>query len=125
MKAKVDVSYPNPESGIYPRLDDAVCSDIDAVLTQLHAPVTCCDECSDADEREAQMSDTTPELSSSTFADIINQWTETLLEENKNADLLQVALILRLGTLGQRLIYAAHTAGLNDALKISKEVHNV
>ena len=64
------------------------------------------------------------ELKDRDFTAILNEWTETLLEENKNAELREIALILRLGTLGQRLIFAAHAAALNDALKISKEINN-
>ncbi len=58
------------------------------------------------------------------FPAIINEWTDALLQENSNAELREIPLILRLGMLGSRLIYAAHATGLNDALRISKEVHD-
>ena len=50
------------------------------------------------------------------FPDVINEWTNELLRLNKDATLEQVGLILRLGTLGQRLIYEANAIGQNEAL---------
>ena len=55
------------------------------------------------------------------FPDVINEWTEELLRLNKNASLEQVGLILRLGTLGQRLIYEANIIGQNEVLRFSAE----
>ena len=57
-----------------------------------------------------------------TFEDVINQWTETLLEENKKADIQGVLLILRLGTLGQRLIYEANDIGMKQIMTMTKDV---
>ena len=55
------------------------------------------------------------------FPDIINQWTDALLEENANANPSEVLLIMRLGLLGQRLIYEANAIGQNDMLRYAKE----
>jgi len=56
-----------------------------------------------------------------TFPDVINQWTDELLRLNWEATPEQVALILQLGTLGQRLLYEANTLGMNEALRMATE----
>ena len=55
-----------------------------------------------------------------TFETIINEWTDTLLELNKTTTIDQIALILKLGTLGQRLIYEANAVGMEDVAKMAK-----
>jgi hypothetical protein len=55
------------------------------------------------------------------FPAVLNEWLDAVLEENQKADITIVALILRLGTLGQRLLYEANTLGMNEALKMATE----
>jgi hypothetical protein len=70
-----------------------------------------------ADVRELPRLQPTPR----TFADCLNEWTDTVVELNRTATPEQVALILRLGTLGQRLLYEANTLGINEALRMVRE----
>jgi len=79
--------------------DEATANDIDLVLESLAAP-------------EAG------------FKNILNEWTEKVMRENKSASLGSVAMVLRLGTLGQRLIFKAHSQGLEDARRMWKEVNS-
>lgn len=53
-----------------------------------------------------------------TFEEILNEWTDELLQLNKEASLEQVGLILKLGTLGQRLIFEANAIGQNEVLHL-------
>ena len=55
-----------------------------------------------------------------TFPEILNQWTDELLRLNKDATLEQFGLILRLGTLGQRLIFEANAIGQNEVLRLMR-----
>lgn len=82
--------------------DDAVLDDVDAVLTSLQkeTPV------STTEDRPRQ------------FEDVINQWTDTVLAENRQFKELETGLlIMRLGTLAQRLIYEAYNLGMRDTVK--------
>ena len=62
------------------------------------------------------------------FADILNEWTSTLIEANRKADdPATIELIMRLGTLGQKLIYEASISGMTqlaDSLKRDDAVCN-
>lgn len=54
------------------------------------------------------------------FPDVINQWTQACLQENRAAlDPATILLITRLGTLGQRLIYESNSIGMYDAAKLA------
>lgn len=64
---------------------------------------------------------TTENTAPRNFSDVINQWTVELLRLNKDATVEQVSLILRLGMLGQRLIYEANIIGQNEVLRFSAE----
>lgn len=55
-----------------------------------------------------------------TFPDVINEWTDRLIQLNKDATLEQVGLILHLGTLGQRLMFEANMIGQNEVLRLAK-----
>lgn len=55
------------------------------------------------------------------FSDVINQWTDELLRLHKDATIEQISLIMRLGMLGQRLIYEANIIGQNEVLRFSAE----
>ena len=61
------------------------------------------------------------ELKDRDFTAILNEWTDALLQENSNAELREIPLILRLGLLGQKLIFEAHTQGVDDTVKMVKE----
>jgi len=55
------------------------------------------------------------------FADVLNEWLDTLLELNKTGTIPEVILITRLGSLGQRLIYEANALGMNEGLRYGVE----
>lgn len=57
------------------------------------------------------------------FEDVINEWTNRVLAENqKFVEPETGLLIMRLGTLGQRLIYEANAIGMRDCVEIAKKV---
>lgn len=57
------------------------------------------------------------------FPDVINEWTETCLEANRNAEGHDMIILIgRLGVLGQRLIYEANQLGMRDAAAAFKEM---
>ena len=80
--------------------DEAVLADLDAVVGRIVKPRT--------------------------FEDVINEWTETMLKENRTApsDPHVLALILRLGVLGQRLIYEANDVEMRQVMEATKAVLN-
>ena len=55
------------------------------------------------------------------FPDVLNEWTDTLLEINKTATIEQVLLVTRLGLLGHRLISEGYAIGQNEMLRMAKE----
>ena len=80
--------------------DEAIATDIDIALEQVQKQAT---------------GATNPR----TFSDVINEWTETCLDANRQAglsgDVTALTTVLRLGTLGQRLIFEANAIGMTDA----------
>ncbi len=85
--------------------EEAVLGDVDAVV-----------EAITIDDADIVRQLTTPRG----FAEVLNRWTDTMLDENHAArEPATIALILRLGTLGQRLLYEAHALGLNEGLKVA------
>ena len=49
------------------------------------------------------------------FPDIINEWTETLIEYNRAAvGTAEIVLITKIGMLGQRLLYEANQVGMRS-----------
>jgi hypothetical protein len=56
------------------------------------------------------------------FPDVLNEWTDTLLELNRTATPEQALLIMRLGPLGQRLIFEANALGVNEVLRQVRKV---
>ncbi len=81
--------------------DDSVLNDVDAVVEQV-----------------VEQSRFTPR----TFSDVLNQWTDTLLAANKAAATTeQITLIMKLGTLGQRLLFEANAIGQHEMLLLAKE----
>jgi hypothetical protein len=63
-------------------------------------------------------------MSERTFEDVISEWTNTLLEMNKSASIPEALLILKLGPLGQKLIYEAALVGGRNMAKVAREVIN-
>lgn len=58
-----------------------------------------------------------------TFEDVINQWTEACLTENRSAsDPAAILIVTRLGLLGQRLLYEANDLGMKDVMRQTREV---
>ena len=56
-----------------------------------------------------------------TFPDIINEWTNLVQKENHKFKEPETGLlIMRLGTLGQRLIYEANLVGMNQTADMIK-----
>lgn len=64
------------------------------------------------------MTETT--ITQRTFPQVMDEWTEVCLEENRKADLVAVATVLRLGTKGQRLLYEAYKVGLREGAEAVK-----
>jgi hypothetical protein len=59
--------------------------------------------------------------STRTFPDVINEFTQELLEVNRLAMGTEaILLVTRLGLLGQRLIYEANRIGMRDAADMAK-----
>lgn len=59
------------------------------------------------------------------FEDIINEWTNTLLERNKTASIDEAILIMAIGPLAQRLIFEAYNAGLEKATALATPIEDV
>ena len=58
------------------------------------------------------------------FSEIINEWTDSLLKINRTTNDPQViALVTRLGMLGQRLIYESNRAGMQQTLDMNRQLH--
>lgn len=55
------------------------------------------------------------------FPEVINEWTDELLKLNAAATLEQIPTLLRLGLLGQRLIYESYQVGQNEILRLMKD----
>ena len=57
-----------------------------------------------------------------TFPDVLNEWTDKCVELNRDCKLIEeMALITKLGILGQRLLYEAHELGQNSGLRYATE----
>jgi len=79
-----------------------------------------CERCADFEEQVCKDIDTV--LAYDSFAALINQWTDACLDENRAAaGPGEIARVLRLGTLGQRLLYRAHQLGMESMLRMAKE----
>ena len=58
-----------------------------------------------------------------TFPDVINEWTDTCLDANRSAVSPEaLTVILRLGALGQRLIYEANNIGMSDLVALNRRL---
>lgn len=82
--------------------------------TQIHDSDTCaCDQCVWASQQEAEQVQ-----GASGFPAVLNTWTDTLLAINRTLTTAsEIALVARLGLLGQQSIYTAYAIGENEGLK--------
>jgi hypothetical protein len=74
-----------------------------------------------AEEIEQARQPTQLDVALDTFKAVIDEWTEAcLLENRKTSNPDMILTIMRLGTLGQRLIYKANAVGMRETLAMSK-----
>ncbi len=93
---QLEQAHADYESNDSLREQEAIANDIDAVIEQAAQPRT--------------------------FESIVNDWTEACIKANREAgNPSTIALVLRLGLLGQRLIYEANDIGVKYVMDMTKE----